>query len=66
MLLRGKVCQSHDCITNVINPHTHVTDGRTVTSGSASLKLKTCAATFCPCQIALNRKVSHIVYVISR
>jgi hypothetical protein len=47
------------------NKSTHVTNGMTVTSLSASHQYKTSAVTDRLCQIALKQKLSHIVYVKS-
>jgi hypothetical protein len=53
-------------VTVLANQFTQVYDSVTVTSISASLQHKTSAGTFHLCQIALNRKLSRIIYAGSR
>jgi len=55
-----------DCLYHQCNQSTHMTEGMTVMSLSASLQHKTSAATFCPCQSTLNWKLSHFIYAKSR
>lgn len=53
-------------MTVLPNQFTQVYDSVTVMPIVASLQHKTSAATFHLCQIALNRKLSHILYAGSR
>ena len=64
MLLKGGLHEPHDYVTNV-NESIPMTDGMTVTSLSASHQYKTSAVTDRLCQIALNQKLSRIVYAKS-
>jgi hypothetical protein len=51
------------CLYHQCNQSTHVTDGVTVTSLSATLQRKTRATKDRVWQIVLNQKLSHVVHV---
>jgi len=57
MLLKRKLNEPCDCITNMIDPY--VTGGKAVMSLYASLPQKISAAMDHLCQIALNQKLLH-------
>jgi hypothetical protein len=63
-MLMEEMCNLCAYITDVINS-THMADGVTVTSLSASLQHKTSVATFCLYHIALNQKLLPFVHAKS-